>query len=65
MNGLKAEFPQQLRVISVDVQSNLGKELTREYGSFTPTFVFFDSFGQEVWRMIGSLDSDKVRQQFQ
>ena len=62
MNGIKTEFPEKLRVISVDVQSALGHELTREYGVFTPTFVFYDGQGTELWRSVGSLDADKVRQ---
>ena len=62
MNGLKEEFPDQLRVVSVDVQSPLGRELAREYGSFTPTFVFFDSQGAELWRSVGTIDADEVRQ---
>ena len=65
MNGLKAEFPDQLLVLSVDVQSSLGRQLARDYGSFTPTFVFFDGQGEELWRMVGTLDADKVRQSLQ
>jgi hypothetical protein len=64
VNGLKEEFPDRLSVVSVDVQSSLGKELSREYGSFTPTFVFLDPEGEELWRMVGILDAEKVRQAF-
>jgi thioredoxin-related protein len=63
VNGLKEEFPGRLQVISVDVQSSLGEELTREYGAFTPTFVFFDPKGEELWRMVGTLDAERVRQE--
>jgi len=62
VNGLKAQFPDELRVISVDVQSALGQELVREYGNFTPTFIFYDEQGMELWRSVGTLDADKVRQ---
>ena len=62
MNGIKTEFPEELRVVSVDVQSALGHELIREYGAFTPTFVLYDGQGNELWRSVGTLDSDKVRQ---
>ena len=62
VNGLKEQFPEELRVISVDVQSDLGHELVREYGRFTPTFVFYDAQGDELWRSVGTLDADKVRQ---
>ena len=65
VNGLKEEFPEKLRVISVDVQSALGRELVREYGNFTPTFVFYDEQGNELWRSVGTLDADKVRQSLQ
>ena len=62
MNRLKQEFPVKLLVVSVDVQSALGNDLVREYGKFTPTFVFFNTEGEEIWRAIGSIDPEKVRQ---
>jgi len=62
VNGLKEQFPEELRVISVDIQSLLGQELTREYGNFTPTFIFYDGQGKELWRSVGTLDAGKVRQ---
>jgi hypothetical protein len=51
-----------LKIISVDVQSALGGTLTRDYGKFTPTFVLFDPQGEEIWRMIGTLDPTRVRE---
>jgi len=65
VNGIEEEFTNQLLIISVDVQSSLGKELSREYGSFTPTFILFNDQGEELWRMIGSIAPDKVRQALQ
>ena len=65
VNGLKEQYPEELRVIHVDVQSALGRELVREYGSFTPTFIFYDEQGNELWRSVGTLDADKVRQLLQ
>jgi thioredoxin-related protein len=62
VNGLQEEFTDQLTVVSADVQSPLGRELSRVYGAFTPTFVFFDGEGNELWRMIGTIDPEKVRQ---
>jgi thioredoxin-related protein len=62
VNRLKIEFPFRLQVVSVDVQSPLGRELTREYGRFTPTFVFFNADGEELWRAVGTLDPNQVRQ---
>ena len=65
MNELKEEFPETLQVVSVDVQSALGRELVREYGNFTPTFIFYDEQGTELWRSVGALDADQVRQSLQ
>jgi thioredoxin-related protein len=62
VDGLEVEFPTQLKVVRVDVQSAFGRELAREYGTFTPTFVLFDAQGEELWRVVGSLDAEKVRQ---
>ena len=62
MNELTEEFPETLQVVSVDVQSALGRELAREYGNFTPTFIFYDEQGRELWRSVGTLDANKVRQ---
>ncbi len=28
----------------------------------TPTFVFFDAEGNELWRTLGSIDPEQVRQ---
>ena len=62
VNGLKEQFPEELQVISIDIQSDLGHGLTREYGNFTPTFIFYDEQGMELWRSVGTLDADKVHQ---
>lgn len=63
MNGLKTELEGELLVLVVDVQTETGRELARIYGNLgTPTFIFFDSDGDEVWRMVGTIDPDRVRQ---
>lgn len=33
--------------------------------NFTPTFIFFDAQGNEVWRMIDDFDPQKVRDSLQ
>ncbi len=39
-----------------------GRELSADYNSIgTPTFIFFDLDGNEVWRSIGMIDPDQVR----
>ncbi|MBE9524630.1 MAG: hypothetical protein IMY76_05995 [Chloroflexi bacterium] len=51
-----------MTVIRVDVQSPAGDAVARDFGTFTPTFVLFNAQGIELWRVIGSLDPDQVRQ---
>ena len=62
VDGLESEFPELLRVLRVDVQSTLGRQLIRQYGNFTPTFILFYPAGNELWRAVGSLGADQVRQ---
>ena len=62
VNRIEENYSEQLNVIRVDIQSSAGRELASAYDfQFTPTFIFFDEDGQEVWRQVGSLDSDRVR----
>ncbi len=62
MNGLRSELDQQLVILQVDIYSDAGREMAADYnGVFTPTFIFFNPDGEEVWRSIGSLDPDQVR----
>ena len=62
MDGLEDEFEDQLIVIRVDIQTETGGQLTGEFGSrVTPTFIFFDEAGAEMWRSFGSIDADRVR----
>jgi thiol-disulfide isomerase/thioredoxin len=52
----------QLHIIRVNIQDNIGKDLGRQYGFLaTPTFIFFDAEGNEIWRQIGSFDPQMVR----
>ena len=62
VDGIEDEFAGQLTVVRVDVQSPAGAAVARDYGAFTPTFVLFDAQGLELWRMIGSLEADQVRE---
>lgn len=63
VDGLEKELEGKLLIIRLNIQENVGRELAPLYGfEFTPTFIFFDAQGRELWRQVGSLDTDKVRQ---
>ena len=49
-------------MLVVDVYTPAGRVLTETYGSLgTPTFIFFEPDGVEIWRTFGSVDPDQVR----
>ena len=63
MDELENEFAGELVVIRLNVQEDVGRELVPVYGfSFTPTFILFDAEGQELWREVGGLDPQQVRE---
>jgi thioredoxin len=62
VDELEAELGSRLRIIRVNIQETAGRELAPVYRfAFTPTFIFFDAQGNELWRQIGSLDAGRVR----
>ena len=63
MNRLENEFGEGLLVLRIDIQSQAGQELSATYASrVTPTFILFNGDGVEVWRGLGVLNADRVRQ---
>ena len=62
VDGIEQEHAGQLVVLRVNVQDPAGKALANEYGfRATPTFIFFDAQGNELWRQVGGLDVGRVR----
>ncbi len=63
VDRLEAELNDHLMVLRVDIQSNDGVNLAERVGfRYTPTFILYDSDGEEIWRSVGRLDPDLVRQ---
>jgi thioredoxin-related protein len=61
VDGIEEQFKDRLVVIRLDIQSQTGQTLAPLYGfQYTPTFIFFDLHGNELWRSIGELDPAKV-----
>ena len=62
MDGLESELGTKLYVLRVNVQDPVGRELAPVYDfEYTPTYIFFDAKGHELWRTIGEIDPQKVR----
>ena len=62
VDELERELGDRLHVIRLNIQEDVGRELAPVYDfEFTPTFIFFDADGNEQWREIGGLDTQRVR----
>ncbi len=62
VDGLEKELGDKLLVIRLNIQDPVGRALTKPYNfQYTPTFIYFDAQGVELWRTIGSLNLDRVR----
>ena len=62
MDELELEVGEELHIIRLNIQESIGMELAPVYGfEFTPTFIYFDAEGKELWRMVGEFDPQQVR----
>ena len=63
VDGLEKELSGKLTVIHLNIQDSVGRELAPVYKfEYTPTFILFDAQGNELWRQVGGLDVERVRQ---
>ena len=62
MDGLETELGTQLHILRLNVQDPVGRELAPVYNfEYTPTYIFFDARGNELWRTVGEIDPQRVR----
>jgi thioredoxin-related protein len=62
VDGIEREFENSIHVIHLNVRDPAVRTFEQRYRfQFTPTFVFLDGEGKEVWRSVGVLNPDKVR----
>ena len=62
MDELELEVGEELHIIRLNIQESIGMELAPVYDfEFTPTFIYFDAEGKELWRMVGEFDPQQVR----
>jgi len=48
-------------VIRLDIHTTVGKQIAEEYDfQYTPTFILFNGFGEEVWRMRLNIDESRL-----
>lgn len=62
VDALESDLGPKLHVLRINVQDRVGRELAPVYNfEYTPTFIFFDAKGDELWRSIGEIDPQRVR----
>ena len=58
---LEFDYGDELKVIRVNVLDRDAEVLLQQYRfQYTPTFIFIGPEGQEIWRMVGLLDPERV-----
>ena len=62
VDDLEEELGDQIHIIRLNIQEEVGMELSPVYGfEFTPTFIYFDADGIEIWRTVGDFNPQLVR----
>jgi thioredoxin 1 len=62
VDDLEQELGERVHMIRINVHESIGNDLAPVYGiEFAPTFIFFDAQGAELWRQIGDLNTQQVR----
>ena len=62
MDGLETELGPKLHILRLNIQDQVGRELAPVYNfEYTPTYIFFDAKGNELWRSVGEIDVQRVR----
>ena len=61
MDGIESQYEDQLIVIRLNIQEPVGRTIAERYDfQYTPTFVYLDSAGDEIWRQVGAIDPQAV-----
>lgn len=64
VDGIERENKATLTVIHLNAQDAAAREIAARFRlEFTPTFVFLDANGEELWRTVGAVDPLLVRRQ--
>lgn len=62
VDGIEKQYKGRLIVLRLNMQSKAGAALSPIYDlQFTPTFIFFDAQGKEIWRNVGQLDVNQIQ----
>jgi thioredoxin-related protein len=61
VDGIAQDYRDRVVVMRIDARDAANRELAAQWGlRMTPTYVFFDERGQEVYRTTGSINREHV-----
>jgi thioredoxin-related protein len=61
VDGIERQHAGQLIVVRLNVQDASSPPWLARFGFLgTPTFIFFDASGREMWRSLGSIEPERV-----
>lgn len=61
VDAIEKRFAGKLVVLRVDVTDPAGRAAGLEFDfQYTPTFILFDAEGNELWRVVGNLDEERL-----
>lgn len=64
MDRLERNLAGRADVVRLNIHEPVGQAFTEALGfQYTPTFILFDSNGEEVWRSVGVFDPRQVTRQ--
>jgi thioredoxin-related protein len=62
VDGIERTYENRLIVIRLNIQEPVSRALAERFDfRFTPTFVFIDAAGNELWRQVGTIDPQEVQ----
>jgi len=62
VDAVEEEFSGRMEVLRVDIHTEVGRVIANELDfQYTPTFIFFDETGNELWREVGGLTTTRIR----
>ena len=66
VDGLEETYGKDFKIVRVDIDTAVGKELDREhYFIGQPTFLFFDDSGEEVRRLMGPQTAETMQREIE
>ena len=66
VDGLEEKYGSEFQIVRVDIDTGQGKQMAGDYGFIgQPTFILFDSSGEEARRLMGAQFREVLEQEIE